>query len=303
MQKSILRKDYMSRAIKSIAVSAMAAVFCLFGVAAFAESYNTQSVSGATGLITTPTANVGWQGKSTFGLDLGYHLLPDFNGWGNVFKGTVSILGRGEIGGACDVQRRDKPNRKNEQDAWVHGKFKILNDPCCSLAIGGNFQWIDINNDNTEGKVFQLYLAYTFTNSVFNMPVDTTFVIGKTMNVDKIKAGYRKRGNERQLYLRIDNKDDLYSRRGDIDFSVGFDFDLFPQTFKHYVHWVTDFANYSYSVDPMGALPRYRACANTGLRIVPIKNKNFKWNIDLLLTDFFDHNREWAVGTTFGFAF
>jgi len=293
----------MSRIIKSFVVSAIAVVFCAFGIAAFAESYTTQSVSGATGLITTPTAHVGWQDKKSFGLDLGYHLLPDFNGWGNVVKATFSFLGRAELGGAWDIQLRDKPNDKNEQDVWLHGKFKIFNDPCCALAIGGNFQWIDIGNDNTEGRVFQLYLAYTFLQSVFNMPVETTFVIGKTMSVDRIKAGYRKRGNERQLYVRTD-KDDPYSRKGDIDFSVGFDFDLLPQYLKHYVHWVTDFANYSYSVDPMGALPRYRACANTGLRILPLgssKSRNLKWNVDLLLTDFFDHNREWAVGTTIGF--
>ena len=303
----------MSRTMKSIAVSIIAAVFCLFGVAAFAVSYNTQSVNGATGLITTPTANVGWQdrGACLWGLDLGYHALMNNNnggaygkGLGNVFKGTVSILGRAEIGAALDAQARKKPFNKNEWDGWIHGKFKIISDPKHSLAIGGNFQWIDMRNDYTEGWVGQLYLAYTFANTIFGMPVDTTFVIGKTLSLDRIHAGYRKRDRERQLYLKFDDEGDMYSRKGDIDFSVGFDFDLLPQYLKHYVHWITDFANYSYSVDPMGAIPKYRACGNTGLRIVPtVKRKNVKWNIDFLLTDFFDHNREWAIGTTFGFGF
>ncbi|MCL2025955.1 MAG: hypothetical protein FWG92_04025 [Leptospirales bacterium] len=298
----------MSRAIKSIVASAITVVFCVFGVEAFAESYTTQSINGATGLIVTPTAHVGWQGKNTIGIDGGYHLLPDHNGWGMVPKVTASFFGRGEVGAAWDAQFRDSPNKKNEQDIWLHGKFKIYSDPCCAFAIGGNLQWLDINNDRTEGRVFQLYLAYTFAQNIFNMPVETTFVVGKTMSVDRIKAGYRKRGNERQLYIRTD-KNDPYSRKGDIDFSVGFDFDLFPQYFKHYVHWVTDFANYSYSADPMGALPRYRATGNTGLRFIPskaiAKNKNaaWKWNVDIYLMDFFDHNREWAIGTTLGFAF
>ena len=296
----------MSRVIKLMASSAIVVVFCAFGVAVFAESYATQSINGATGLIVTPTANVAWQDKDSIGKNDGYHLLPDFNGWGHVPKITASFYGRVELGGAVDIQYRDEPNDKHELDWWVHGKFRIFSNPCCALAIGGNFQWIDYGNDNTEGRVLQLYLAYTFSQSIFSMPVETTFVIGKTVSTDRTKVGYRKRENERQLYLRTD-KNDPYSKKEDIDLSLGFDFDLFPQYFKHYIHWVTDFANYSYSVDPMGAHSIYRANGNTGLRLIPSKvlteSKNAKWNIDVLLLDFFDHNREWAVGTTIGISF
>jgi len=293
-------------------------VFCLFGVAVFANSnqnmwvpYNTQSVNGATGLIMTPNANVGWgDPKNIIGIDGGYHLVADFNGYGHVAKATVSLFGRAEIGGMWDNQKRDEPNdtgyQKKQQDVLFHGKFKIFNNPALGrfFAIGGNFQWINRNNstNDMEGKVVQLYLAYTFASNIFNMlPVDTTFVFGKTMTVDKIKIGYRKKGDEKQLYFKFDDKGDRYSRIGDFDFSVGFDVDLFPQYLKHYVRWVTDFANYSYSVDAMGTFPGYRACANTGLRLVPMNFRYLKWNIDMLLIDFLDHNREWAVGTSIGF--
>jgi hypothetical protein len=277
------------------------AVSVVLASTVFAAQYTTQSAGGATGLITTPTANVGWQNKSNMGIDFGYHHLADFAGSGNVLKATFSFLNRAEIGGSWDIQDRDKPYNKDESEIIFHGKFKILNDPCCGLAIGANFQFVDFNNDNTDGKILQLYLAYTFTSTIFTLPAETTFVIGKSLSPDKVKAGYRKRGDERQLYLKIDDDDNLYTKAGNIDFSVGFDIDLLPQYLKGYVHWITDFANYSYSVDPMGALPNYRACANTGFRVIPLKFRNIKWNIDVLATDFLDHSREWAVGTTLGF--
>jgi hypothetical protein len=282
-------------------MTAAAAASVVLGSAVFAAQYTTQSVNGATGLITTPTANVGYQNKKSTGVDIGYHHLADSSGSGNVVKETFSFFGRAELGGTVDIQNRDDPYHKNEIEIIVHGKFKILNEYSRGLAVGGNFQFIDLNNDYTNGKVLQLYLAYTFSATIFTLPAETTFVIGKSLNPNNMKAGYRKRGGERQLYLKINDDNDIYTRTGNIDFSVGFDIDLLPQYLKGHLHWITDFANYSYSADPMGSLPDYRACANTGFRVIPLKFRNCKWNIDILATDFLDHRREWAVGTTFGF--
>jgi hypothetical protein len=266
----------MKRVAKSIIAASL--FFCAFSAAAFAETFTTQSINGATGLVTTPTANVGWQDKNNVGVDLGYHYLNDFDGSGHALKATFSLFGRGEVGGLFDIQDRDKPFDKDDDDFLIHGKFRILD----SLAAGANFSIIDYDNSVSEGKVFQFYLVYTYASTMFGMPAETSVAVGKTLSNKK-------------------NGIKTYSRDGDIDFSVGFDIDLFPQYLSHYVHWITDFANYSYTADPLGALPGYRACANTGFRIVPLKlRNNLKWSIDVLALDVLDNNREWSIGTTFG---
>ncbi|HNX59873.1 MAG TPA: hypothetical protein PKK43_12290, partial [Spirochaetota bacterium] len=88
-----------------------------------------------------------------------------------------------------------------------------------------------------------------------------------------------------------------------IDFSMGFDLDMFPSIFKGYVHWISDFGNYSYSYEPVGADSWYRGAFNTGARIAIFKDMNrFKLNLDALLLDALDKDRGWAVGLTFGAA-
>jgi hypothetical protein len=73
-----------------------------------------------------------------------------------------------------------------------------------------------------------------------------------------------------------------------IDFSMGFELSLFPATFKDYVHWLVDFANYSYSIEPTGANSGARGVFNSGVRIDPLKNANIKFNIDIVGTDLLD---------------
>jgi len=50
-----------------------------------------------------------------------------------------------------------------------------------------------------------------------------------------------------------------------VDFGMGFDLLLFPQQLQGYVHWINDFANFSYSFQPSGANPFTRGVFNTGL--------------------------------------
>lgn len=146
------------------------------------------------------------------------------------------------------------------------------------LAIGGNAQLMNLNGSDRERNDFQIYLAATYAGNFFSMPAETTIVIGHTFIDDK-----------------HDNSDN-----DNIDFSMGFDLDFAPQLFKHYVHWISDFANYSYSTEAGGAVANHRGAFNTGLRFALMRDKRFKLNFDLIITDALDDNRDWALGAAFG---
>jgi hypothetical protein len=109
------------------------------------------------------------------------------------------------------------------------------------------------------------------------MPAETTVVVGKSFIEDQ--------------------------RNSDVDFGMGFDLVLLPNIFQNYIHWITDFANFSYSVDPLGADYRYRGVLNTGFRIdlsaIPSLSK-FKFVIDVFMTDALDENRAFTTGLVFG---
>jgi hypothetical protein len=78
---------------------------------------------------------------------------------------------------------------------------------------------------------------------------------------------------------------------------------LFPAFFKNHVFWVTDFSNYTYSVQGVGANTS-RGIFNTGLRLNILKSMNhFMLNIDILGLDLLDENREFGFGVTFGLSF
>jgi hypothetical protein len=122
----------------------------------------------------------------------------------------------------------------------------------------------------------------TYAGTFLGMPAESTIVVGKTMGDD-------------DKYYQADDKN--------IDFSMGFDLDFLPQFLKGYVHWISDFSNYSYSVDPMGANAMARGCFNTGFRIAPLRDSRYKLNIDVLMTDALDENRSWTVGVAGGLSF
>ena len=84
---------------------------------------------------------------------------------------------------------------------------------------------------------------------------------------------------------------------------MGFDLLLFPEIFQGYVHWVNDFANFSYSWNAIGSNPVDRGAFNSGIRIDLAANPNlsrFKFVIDAILTDALDDNRTLALGVAVG---
>jgi hypothetical protein len=89
-----------------------------------------------------------------------------------------------------------------------------------------------------------------------------------------------------------------------IDLSVGFDLTIAPEYLKGYLHWVTDFANYSYSINPRYGVNNYdRGVVNTGLRVIFLQDKNFKLNLDVLFLDILDSNRGFSAGLSMGVPF
>ncbi len=253
-----------------------------FTALANAEAFRSPSIGGTTGLISTPTSHTGWEGAG-IGLDVAYHYLDADDAAGeeggySIPKALVHLGVAGtnlEIGFAYDDQP-DFGTDDETDDMILSLKWEFTE----GLALGGNYQVIEDNHGNNDydRNDYQVYIAATYPGNFFSMPAETTIVIGHTF----IDDDYNNDDNE------------------NIDFSMGFDLDFAPQVFKHYVHWISDFANYSYSTDAGGADAWNRAAFNTGLRIAPLKDRKYKLNFDLIITDALDDNRDWAAGVAFG---
>ena len=175
----------------------------------------------------------------------------------------------------------DNQDGKDSNDWMLHGKFRffgpgnsaIKSSGNSSIAIGGNFQAIE--EKKKEGNYGQLYLAATYAGTFFTLPSETTIVVGKTFGEDVPHS--------------------------DIDFSMGFDLDMFPSVLKGYVHWINDFSNYAYQAKPHD-FNNDRGIYSTGARlIVPIMDR-FKINVDALLIDLLDNTREFGVTVSAGAA-
>ncbi len=263
-----------------------AAVFSLyFTTAVNAEAFKSPSFGGATGLISTPTAHTGWEGAD-FGLDLGYHYVDASDdaadGGYHIPKALLHIGVAGtnlEVGFAYDAQP-DFGEDDETDDMIINAKWVFTE----GLAIGGNAQLMDENGTDEERHDFQIYFAATYPGEFFSMPAETTIVIGHTFW-----------GEDREGDHENDNEN--------VDFSMGFDLDFLPNVFKHYVHWINDFSNYSYSTEAGGSDAWWRGSFNTGLRLALMRDKQFKLNLDLIMTDALDENRDWAAGAAFGLSF
>ncbi len=249
-------------------------VFVLAGMAVVvsltpAQSLKGMSFNGATGLIAIPTGQIGWEKTADIGLDFGYHAIVDDDETAHIPKGSISLFKLGEISFAYDTQTED-----DNEDMILGGKIQL---PTTStfIAVGVDFQFLKQNDE--DETVSQIYLAATYPGKFFNMPSSTTVVIGKSFG-DPIPDS-------------------------DIDFGMGFDLLLFPSIFQNYIHWITDFANFSYSAQAIGAEAALRGTFNTGIRIDIAshpKLRKYKFVIDAFLTDALDDNRAFSMGIAFG---
>jgi hypothetical protein len=266
----------MKKNLLILAVCALALSFC---AKAFAVPFASPSIGGPTGLITTPTAQIGWDGND-IAVDGGAHYIsPDEGDSTIVYKANVSLFRRLELGAAYDAQKGT-----DNEDFLVNAKLRFYpwdGAGKSALALGGRYMMMNFNSNSNDYKKYQLYLAATYGGDFFGLPAETTIVVGKTFGSKK----------------RNDDKDN-------IDFSMGFDLDMFPNILKGYVHWISDFGNYSYSYEAVGADAWYRGAFNTGARVAVFKDLNrFKLNIDALILDALDKNRSWSIGVSGGAAF
>ncbi len=237
-----------------------------------AQSLKGMSLNGATGLMSIPSGRIGWEHSADLGFDLGYHAIFDDGDTAHIPKASISLFKLGEISIAYDT------NRSSDDNVMIIGGKIGLPTGRTSVAIGGNVQLIETVAKDYNNQ--QVYLAATYPGSFFGMPAETTVVVGKTFG-------------------------DFGSGTGDedIDFGMGFDLQLFPDVFQGYVHWINDFANFSYSSYPVGANAGDRGVFNTGIRIDIAANpalSRYKFVIDAMLTDALDENRAFALGLAFG---
>jgi hypothetical protein len=246
------------------------------GLSAQTSSLKAMSLNGATGLYSVPTGRIGWERSSNLGIDLGYHAIIDEKAT-HIPKIALSLFKWIELSGAFDIQPKYYYTADNGTD-FIGGlkiQFPVTNT---AIALGGNIQALNLGSDEPwRRNAGQIYVAVTYAGDFFNMPAETTVVVGKTF---------------------AENYDN-----SDIDFGMGFDLILLPKVFQRYVHWVTDFANFSYSFEPIGADSRSRGVLNTGLRIdlasIPALSK-FKFVIDAAITDALDEERAFSLGVVFG---
>jgi hypothetical protein len=247
--------------------------FAVVVISAPAFAYTSTNVAGQTGLITTPTARINWEGSnSTAGVTAGYTYFNNGNTY-HVPQVNIALFDRFEIGGAFNISQV-----KNDDDFLIHSKLRFSpwsGRGNSALAIGGSYQNLNSSPGYTAG---QIYLAATYEAQFFGMEADTSIVLGKTFG--------------------------KYTRDGDIDFSMGFDLNFFPGVFNGYVRWLNELANYDYLYANAPTRASARGAFNTGFRIPILKAmSNMKFDLTIKMTDALDDERGFAVGAVFGARF
>jgi hypothetical protein len=254
-----------------------------------AQSPNSQSLNGSTGLYSIPTGRIGWE-TSNLGLDFGYRaVINNDMDTSHIPALTVSLLKIFELSAAFDIQ----PDIWYFEDQGNHDllfglKIMIPTKGNTSIAVGCSLQLINVSNEHDfDYNAYQPYVAFTYPGSFFKMPAETTVVFGKTF----YSGGPDNNSN--------------------IDFGMGFDLILFPDALGKAVHLIIDFANFSYSDNSWpntsfyhSGPAWYRGVLNTGFRIdlstIPQLSK-VKFVIDFIFNDLFDAGqRSFTVGAVFG---
>jgi hypothetical protein len=250
------------------------------------------SFNGATGLCLIPSAYVGWEGEFPFGVDVGYH-IGIARRTNHVLNANFTVLRWVELSAALDVQDDYQYEwfNENNNDLILGTKVQLPVSPYFVLAVGGNFQFLNLNNNRYRDTpswyrrsidgfytAGQAYVVITYAATILGMETDTSLVLGKS------------------FYSPLD---------GNIDFGIGFDCILLPQYLKRVVHGVVEFSNFSYSVNPPPNFSPGRGILNLGLRldfsVLPVLSKfKVKAALDALLVDSLDENRSAALGLTLG---
>ncbi len=239
------------------------------------SSVKGMNARGVTGIIVTPTARIGWE-KSDIALDGTYSFLHKDDP-SHIPAVTLSLFKKAEIALAYDIE--DNGVNTDLQNLLIGGKFQLYKEGGTALAIGGNFETVmgdDVIEDDKKSS--DIYIVTTYGGDFFDLPAVTSMMFGwQVMEADDIKSN--------------------------LNYSMGFELGLFPEKLKNYVYWISDFSNYSYAAYQY-RIDRDRGVFNTGLRLDPIKDSNFKLVFTLVGTDLMDEDcRGLMANATFGMAF
>jgi hypothetical protein len=233
-------------------------------------------LNGAAGLFGIPTGRIAWEQDTDLGVDTGggYNFIQK----NAMLRGAVNLFKWVEVSTAFDFQPPLQGEEGLDNMDTLFGVKVQVPWEAAALALGGNMQIIS-HPPVTTDVAGQVYMAVTYSGVFFTMPAETTAVVGYTIGEDAA---------------------------GDIDYGMGFDLLLWPDVFQGCIHWILDFSNFSYSVQPLGADAYYRGCLNTGFRInigaVSALDK-LKFSVDIIITDAFDRSRSFVLGTMLGWAF
>jgi len=304
--------------IKSILFS----FIILQSIDAMSLTANSPGINGVTGLISTPTANLTTQDLN-FGMDVAYHYIYGYvnekrgfdrsdpipyliaiylpSQWNvipfsyylnktskisdrkynmtHVPSSSFSVLKIFEFSVSFDSQNSKGDDMIIGSKILIYGRGKTP----VAVSAGGTYQSIKIRD--TAYRVYQAYLASTFNLDNSFMPSSITLVLGKHF------------GN-------LHFKDEKVIKKTELDFSIGYDADVFPKLFENRLHWINEFANYSYSRGPSyGSKPYMRGSYNMGFRIVVFPKEGIKLNFDVFGTDLADRTRGFVSGVNFGLNF
>jgi hypothetical protein len=249
-----------------------------------AQNRHGMGLNGTTGLYSLPSGYIG-RNDVDLGVDLG--MTYNFVNRDPIVKAGFSLFKRVELTAAFDFQPKlkyppeDKKNHRLNNTDVITGLKIQLPTGKTALALGGNLQIINRYSDSSDAELAgQIYMAVSYPAEFFGMPAETSLALGYTFREDP---------------------------NSNIDFGMGFDLTLLPKVFREYMHWLVDYSNFSYSVDPLGNNPWYRGALNTGLRIdlaaIPALNK-YKFFVDVIATDILDDgNRSFLAGAVFGMPF
>ena len=259
----------MKRHAITIIVLAVLVATGVFAQNVTAGAANSMTLNGSTGLIVVPDARIGWENAQS-GVDVGYGFVwtggQDFD---HLPRFAVSLFQKFEVSGLMQLN-------SGLQNFVIGGKFQLVKEGGTALALGGDYEFFNGTANQNSAK---LYLAATYGGNFFGMPAVTTATIGW------------------QLW-------ESGSFSSQFIYGMGFSMSLFPSTFKNFVYWVTDFANFSYTVNAALVNAASRGAFNTGIRIHPIKDGRFNLVIDVIGTDLLDNgDRGMSASVSGGLSF
>ena len=229
------------------------------------------TLNGASGVIIVPDAGVVWE-RANIGLDMGYGLVwSGHRRLDHLPRFALGFARRAEISGLLHAVDRD-----GIKNAVIGAKVQLFREGGAALAFGGDFEIANFSIYSANSS--KIYLALTYGGSFFKTPAVTTATLGWQF-----------------LHSGVFGSQFVYG--------MGFAMSLFPEVFKGYVFWITDFSNFSYTVYAPKVSAVARGAFNTGLRIHPIKDGRFKLVVDFVGTDLLDHTRGLSFTVSGGFSF